>query len=56
MTQHSPGQRVGYARVSSTDQNLARQVAIIGDVDRIFEEKVSGVSRDGRPALADLIS
>lgn len=55
MTQHPPGQRIGYARVSSTDQNLARQLALIGDVDRIFEEKVSGASRDGRTALADLI-
>lgn len=56
MTQHSPGQRVGYARVSSTDQNLARQIDIIGDVHRTFEEKVSGASRDGRTALADLIA
>src|SRR5690625_3501645 len=56
MTQHSPGQRVGYARVSSTDQNLARQIAIIGDVDRMFEEKLSGASRIGRTALADLMA
>ncbi|PFG44898.1 DNA invertase Pin-like site-specific DNA recombinase [Georgenia soli] len=54
MTQHT-GQRIGYARVSSTDQNLARQVATLGQVHRLFEEKQSGARRDGRTALADLI-
>jgi DNA invertase Pin-like site-specific DNA recombinase len=29
-----PGQTVGYVRVSSTDQNLARQLEAIGQVDR----------------------
>ena len=55
MTQHR-GQRIGYARVSSTDQNLARQLAALGDLDRLFEEKQSGAKRDGRQALTDLIS
>lgn len=36
------GQTVGYVRVSSDDQNLARQVEALGEVDRLFEEKVSG--------------
>ena len=49
------GQRIGYARVSSTDQNLARQLATFGEVDRMFEEKQSGARRAGRAALADLI-
>lgn len=49
------GARIGYARVSSTDQNLARQLTTLGEVDRLFEEKQSGVARAGRTALADLI-
>lgn len=49
------GQRIGYARVSATDQNLARQLATIGEVDRLFEEKESGGSRAGRAELAELI-
>lgn len=54
MTQHN-GQRVGYARVSSLDQNLARQRDTLGDVDRLFEEKQSGAQRSGRTALTDMI-
>ncbi|MEY2349796.1 recombinase family protein [Lentilactobacillus buchneri] len=36
--------RVGYAQVSSADQNLARQVTQLhqAKVDKIFQEKVSG--------------
>lgn len=30
------GQLVGYARVSSADQNLDRQIAALGEVDRLF--------------------
>lgn len=55
MTQHL-GQRIGYARVSAADQNLARQRESIGTVHRLFEEKVSGASRAGRTALAELIA
>ncbi len=55
MGQHS-GQRIGYARVSSTDQNLARQITMLGEVHRLFEEKQSGASRDGRTALAEMIA
>lgn len=33
----SKGQVVGYVRVSSADQNVARQVAALGDVDKLFE-------------------
>ncbi|MFV0452734.1 MAG: recombinase family protein [Propioniciclava sp.] len=50
------GQTVGYVRVSSDDQNLARQVEALGEVDRLFEEKVSGGSRSQRVALADCIA
>ena len=54
MAQHV-GQRIGYARVSSTDQNLDRQLTALGEVNRVFEEKLSGAKREGRTALADLI-
>lgn len=47
----------GYARVSSTDQNLARQLdALLGvgvDECNIFQEKISGVRKD-RPAFESL--
>lgn len=46
---------VGYARVSSLDQNLARQQAALEGVDRLFEDKSSGRSTDGRPALQELL-
>ncbi len=55
MAQHS-GQRIGYARVSSTDQNLARQIATLDAVHRLFEEKQSGSRRDGRTSLAEMIA
>jgi len=54
VTQHRT-QTVAYVRVSSTDQNLGRQLEAIGDVDRVFEEKVSGGSRTDRSALLDCI-
>ena len=44
--------RVGYKRVSSVDQNLARQD--LGDVDRIFEDKISGKDTN-RAALQEMI-
>lgn len=50
------GQTVGYVRVSSTDQNLARQMESIGPVDRIFEDKVSGGTRAGRCGLSDCLA
>lgn len=48
-------QTVAYVRVSSVDQNLDRQLETIGDVDRVFEEKISGGARADRLALADCI-
>ena len=44
--------RVGYKRVSSVDQNLARQD--LGDVERIFEDKISGKDTN-RAALKEMI-
>ena len=43
------GKRVGYIRVSSVDQNEARQLEGV-DVDKRFTDKVSGKSMD-RPQL-----
>ena len=42
--------KIGYARVSSADQNLERQLKQLNNVDKIFQEFVSGASRD-RPQL-----
>jgi DNA invertase Pin-like site-specific DNA recombinase len=50
------GQRIGYARVSSSDQNLARQLTALGRLNRLFEEKQPGAIRAGRTALADMIA
>jgi DNA invertase Pin-like site-specific DNA recombinase len=49
--------KVGYARVSSKDQNLDRQIKILEEsgCERIFEEKVSGASRE-RPELENMLS
>lgn len=47
---------LGYARVSTEDQNLDLQRAALGEAgcDRIYEEKLSGASRN-RPELARLL-
>lgn len=47
------GKKVAYVRVSTVDQNPERQLISIGDVDRVFEDKCSGGTRN-RPALDDL--
>lgn len=46
------GEKIGYRRVSSVDQNLDRQE--LGHVDRTFEERISGANRE-RPQLRALI-
>jgi DNA invertase Pin-like site-specific DNA recombinase len=43
------GQRIGYRRVSTADQNLGRQLEGV-QVDRVFEDKLSGKDRN-RPQL-----
>ena len=45
------GQRIGYRRVSTADQNADRQIADLA-VDKVFTDKASGKSTDGRPELA----
>ena len=49
------GQVVAYARVSSVGQRLDRQLAAIGDVDRVFTDQVSGGSQAARQGLADML-
>lgn len=46
--------KIGYARVSTTDQNLDRQLDQLKNVDRLFQEAVSGVSKD-RPQLKAML-
>ena len=50
------GQLVGYARVSAADQNEARQVEALSDVDRLFSEKASGKNVDDRAQLRELVA
>src|SRR5690606_10360614 len=50
------GQVVGYVRVSAADQNEARQVEALGEVDRLFAEKVSGKNVDDRAQLKELLA
>lgn len=45
--------QVGYMRVSSVDQNLARQLDGV-ELDRVFEDKCSGRTKD-RPGLAQCL-
>ena len=50
--------KVGYARISSTGQNLDRQLgALVAEgCDRVFQEKASGKSIKNRPELEKAIS
>lgn len=47
------GQRVGYVRVSTADQNTNRQLDGV-QLDRVFTDKASGATAD-RPALQELL-
>lgn len=47
------GQVIGYKRVSTVEQNTARQLEGL-DLDEVFEEKVSGKSME-RPALLAML-
>jgi DNA invertase Pin-like site-specific DNA recombinase len=48
------GQRVGYVRVSTLDQNTVRQLDEI-PVDKTYVEKASGKDQKNRPELENLI-
>lgn len=48
------GQRIGYVRVSTADQNTARQLEGV-QVDRVFEDKASGKDTS-RPQLEALLA
>ena len=49
--------KIGYARVSSTGQNLDRQIELLNkaNVDKIFEEKQSGAKIENRPKLMEML-
>lgn len=49
------GQTVGYLRVSSVDQNTARQAAAVGMWRRVFQDRLSGKSRAARTSLTELL-
>ena len=50
--------KIGYARVSSTDQNLARQIKALkkAECEKIFEEKQWGKPTENRPELQAAIA
>lgn len=48
------GQKIGYIRVSTYEQNTERQLAGL-ELDKTFTDKASGVSKT-RPALKELLS
>jgi DNA invertase Pin-like site-specific DNA recombinase len=53
-----PGKLIGYARVSTADQDLAvqREVLAGAGVSVVFEEKASGTKRQGRTELEKVLS
>ena len=40
--------KIGYARVSSKEQHLDRQLAALKDVDKLFTDKLSGLTLIGQ--------
>lgn len=46
--------KIGYARVSTQDQNLERQFEQLKDCDKVFQEAISGATRK-RPQLQALL-
>jgi DNA invertase Pin-like site-specific DNA recombinase len=53
---HGPGYRIGYARVSTLDQNLSLQQVALKEAgcEKIFVEQISGAVTD-RPALREAL-
>ncbi|MDV2421507.1 recombinase family protein [Corynebacterium tuberculostearicum] len=55
----SRGQRVGYIRVSTVEQNNQRQKELLnasGRIDRFFEDKISGRTKTARPGLRECMA
>lgn len=46
--------KIGYARISSADQNLSRQLEQLKGCEKIFQEAASGASKE-RPQLQALL-
>lgn len=46
--------KIGYARVSTTDQNMDRQLDQLKHIDKLFQESIRGVSKD-RPQLKAML-
>lgn len=46
--------KIGYVRISASDQNMARQLEQLKHVDKLFQEAISGASKD-RPQLQALL-
>ena len=57
-TPRAPGKLIGYARVSTTDQDLTvqREALRRAGVGVIFEEQASGTKREGRTELQKVLS
>src|SRR4051794_33480087 len=57
MLHKDPMARVGYARVSTTDQDLTTQIERLkaAGCEIVRSEKVTGTSRQGRAELASII-
>ena len=47
--------KIGYARVSSKEQHLGRQLAALKDVDKLFTDKLSGANTN-RPELQKMLA
>ncbi len=46
--------KIGYVRISASDQNMARQLEQLKHVDKLFQEAISGASKD-RPQLQAML-
>lgn len=47
--------KIGYARISASDQNMARQLEQLTGVDKLFQEAISGASKE-RPQLQAMLN
>ena len=47
--------RIAYARISTSDQNMARQLEQLNQVDKLFQETISGANKD-RPQLQAMLA